>query len=79
MKTAEVIKKIEDHGYYTADTYSILIYRARIKGNQNIVDEYKHKLRGYLTALKDTGFLTENEMKLAYLWYFSKEHKEHDK
>lgn len=73
--TKKVVEKIEGKGLHTANTYSSLICKARKAGNQNQVDEYRYKLRGYLEALRDIGFLSEMEMRAAYLWYFSKEHE----
>lgn len=69
MATRETIKKIEAIERRTCDTFGHLIWRARMAGNQREADEFRHKLRGYLTALEDVGTLTHRELQEAYLWY----------
>lgn len=68
--TRETVKKIEAvGGPGNCDIFGSLIWRARMNGNQLDADEFRHKLRGYLTALVDVGILTQRELQEAYLWY----------
>lgn len=69
MATRETVKKIEALESRNCDIFGRLIWRARMKGNQTEADEFRHKLRGYLTALEDVGILTRRELQEAYLWY----------
>lgn len=79
MTTKEIVEKIEEMGLETVNVYSRLIWQARTNGNQATADEFRYKLRGYLTALKDVGILSENDLKAAYLWYFSKDYSKEEK
>lgn len=74
MTTREVVEKIETMGLEAAGAYSRLIWEARVKGNQDMADEFRRKLRGYLTALSDLGIISENGLKAAYLWYITRDY-----
>lgn len=69
MATRATVEKIEARGLTTCDTYGQLIRQTRMSGAEVAADEYRHKLRGYLTALVDLGVLTRMELQEAYLWY----------
>ncbi len=69
MGTREVVELLETKGCKSCDVYGSLIHQACQKGNQSMADEFRHKLRGYLTALEEIGVLTHQELQAAYLWY----------
>lgn len=71
--TREAIEKLSTKHTKTIETYSKLICRGRNEGNKDLTEEYRRKLRGYLTAMKDSELITEYELRGLYLYYASKD------
>ena len=71
--TREAIERLNTRQIVTIETYSKLIHRYRTNGNFNLTEEFRHKLRGYLTAMFDAELLTGYEFKELYLHYATKE------
>lgn len=75
MKTSETIKKIEGiKQIKRIEVYSLLIWRAKMSENKSMLEEYKCKLRGYLTALQEMEIISETEKAQAYLYYINKDY-----
>jgi hypothetical protein len=77
--TREAIEKLSTKHTKTIETYSKLICRGRNEGNKDLTAEYRRKLRGYLTAIKDAELITEYELRGLYLYYASKRLANRDK
>ena len=63
------IEKLLNRQLKTVETYSSIIEGAVANGNKELNEEYRHKLRGYLTCLVDNEAITEMELRSLYLWY----------
>lgn len=68
MGTADALKKLSHEQRLTLGEYGNIIHNRRDEYKK----EYKFKLQGYLTALKDLKIITEADKRCLYIYFNDK-------
>lgn len=71
MNTKRWILTIPETNRKTITTYSDIIAKASATGRAEQATEYAEKMRGYLECMKDCGLISENGLRVLYLYYRS--------
>lgn len=71
MNTKEMISSIPEAHRHTIEVYSDLIAQRKIRNDDASAGEYRKKLDGYLTCMKDAGMITEYGRRALGFWYGS--------